>query len=172
MDRLAKSRVGEQAPHRADKQNSIPHRELLTRRRGVETIVATGADHCVSHQADWSDPSPGNARRRALMTYDLSTELPLPFDQAIDATEAALKDQDFGGVARIDMMATLHNKARDRLQALHLPRRLQSVASLRGFAARGQDRNDASLQRHRAGDQRRSFGKCGDRSARVHAGHP
>lgn len=44
------------------------------------------------------------------MTYYLSTELPLPFDQAIDAAEAALKDQGFGVVMRIDMKATLKSK--------------------------------------------------------------
>ena len=44
------------------------------------------------------------------MSYYLSTEVALPFDDAIAATEAALKDQGFGVVTRIDMQATLKTK--------------------------------------------------------------
>ena len=44
------------------------------------------------------------------MSYYLSTEVALPFDDAIAATEAALKDQGFGVVTRIDMQATLKAK--------------------------------------------------------------
>lgn len=41
------------------------------------------------------------------MAYYLSAKLALPFDRAIVETEAALKEQGFGVVTRIDMQATL-----------------------------------------------------------------
>ncbi|RIX27474.1 DUF302 domain-containing protein [Sphingomonas edaphi] len=44
------------------------------------------------------------------MTYYISTQLDLGFDDAIAATEAALKDEGFGVVTRIDMAQTLQSK--------------------------------------------------------------
>lgn len=44
------------------------------------------------------------------MTYYLATKLPLPFERAIEETEAALKEEGFGIVTRIDMAATLKAK--------------------------------------------------------------
>ncbi len=41
------------------------------------------------------------------MSYYIGTELPLPFDEAVEAVEAALKEEGFGVVTRIDMQATL-----------------------------------------------------------------
>lgn len=44
------------------------------------------------------------------MTYYIATEVPLPFERAVEAVEAALKDEGFGVVTRIDMQATLKAK--------------------------------------------------------------
>ena len=44
------------------------------------------------------------------MTYYLSVKLPLPFERATEETQAALKEQGFGVVTRIDMQATLKAK--------------------------------------------------------------
>jgi uncharacterized protein (DUF302 family) len=44
------------------------------------------------------------------MAYYIATELPLPFEKAIEAADAALKEQGFGIVTRIDMQATLKAK--------------------------------------------------------------
>ena len=44
------------------------------------------------------------------MTYYISADVPLPFEKAVEAVEAALKDQGFGVVTRIDMQATLKAK--------------------------------------------------------------
>lgn len=44
------------------------------------------------------------------MSYYLSSEVALPFNDAIAATEAALNEQGFGVVTRIDMQATLKAK--------------------------------------------------------------
>lgn len=44
------------------------------------------------------------------MTYYISTQLDLGLDDAIAATEAALKDEGFGVVTRIDMAQTLKSK--------------------------------------------------------------
>lgn len=44
------------------------------------------------------------------MSYYLSTEMALPFSQAVEAAEAALEDQGFGVVTRIDMQTTLKAK--------------------------------------------------------------
>ena len=44
------------------------------------------------------------------MTYYMATEVPLPFDEALEAAEAALKSEGFGVVTRIDMQGTLKAK--------------------------------------------------------------
>jgi len=44
------------------------------------------------------------------MTYYIAAEVPLPFEKAVEAVEAALKDEGFGVVTRIDMQATLKAK--------------------------------------------------------------
>jgi len=44
------------------------------------------------------------------MSYYIATTLRAPFDRAIELTEAALKDQGFGIIARIDMDKTLKAK--------------------------------------------------------------
>lgn len=44
------------------------------------------------------------------MAYYLATELSLPIDRAVEAVEAALQDEGFGIVTRIDMQATLKAK--------------------------------------------------------------
>jgi uncharacterized protein (DUF302 family) len=44
------------------------------------------------------------------MTYYIATTLPLAFDQAIARTEAALKEEGFGILTRIDVQATLKEK--------------------------------------------------------------
>ena len=44
------------------------------------------------------------------MTYYIATEMPFPFEKAVEALEAALKDEGFGVVTRIDMQATLKAK--------------------------------------------------------------
>lgn len=44
------------------------------------------------------------------MSYYLATTLPVPFDRAIEMTEAALKDQGFGVISRIDMKEALKTK--------------------------------------------------------------
>ena len=44
------------------------------------------------------------------MSYYISTRLNAPFDQAIGATEEALKGEGFGVISRIDIQATLKAK--------------------------------------------------------------
>ena len=44
------------------------------------------------------------------MSYYIATTLRAPFDRAIELTEAALKDQGFGIITRIDMDKTLKAK--------------------------------------------------------------
>lgn len=44
------------------------------------------------------------------MTYYLATRVPFPFDRAVGLAEAALKDEGFGVITRIDMKATLKAK--------------------------------------------------------------
>ena len=44
------------------------------------------------------------------MTYYIATDVPLPFEEAVGAVEAALKGEGFGVVTRIDMQATLKAK--------------------------------------------------------------
>ncbi|WP_225752806.1 DUF302 domain-containing protein [Actinotalea sp. Marseille-Q4924] len=44
------------------------------------------------------------------MGYAISTVLDRPFDEAVEATRAALKDQGFGVLTEIDMSATLKEK--------------------------------------------------------------
>ena len=43
-------------------------------------------------------------------SYGLKIELPLPFEQAVERTTAALKDQGFGVLTTIDVKATLKAK--------------------------------------------------------------
>ena len=44
------------------------------------------------------------------MTYYMSRTLPIPFDEAIERTIAALKTEDFGVLTEIDVSATLKKK--------------------------------------------------------------
>ncbi len=44
------------------------------------------------------------------MSYYIATSILLPFDQAIEATVAALAEQGFGVISRIDIQATLKTK--------------------------------------------------------------
>lgn len=44
------------------------------------------------------------------MSYYLATTVPFAFDRAVALTEAALKDEGFGIITRIDMKATLKAK--------------------------------------------------------------
>ncbi|MBS1240426.1 MAG: hypothetical protein H6R45_1132 [Proteobacteria bacterium] len=44
------------------------------------------------------------------MTYYIATTLALPFDETIARTEAALKEEGFGVITRIDIKATLKEK--------------------------------------------------------------
>lgn len=44
------------------------------------------------------------------MTYYIATDVPLPFEEAVEAVEATLKSEGFGVVTRIDMQATLNAK--------------------------------------------------------------
>ncbi|MBE1494056.1 uncharacterized protein (DUF302 family) [Amycolatopsis lexingtonensis] len=44
------------------------------------------------------------------MKYDLSTTLDLPYEKAVDAVRAALKDQGFGVLTEIDVQATMREK--------------------------------------------------------------
>lgn len=44
------------------------------------------------------------------MSYYIATTLPLAFDEAIARTEAALKEEGFGVLTRIDVQATLKEK--------------------------------------------------------------
>ncbi len=44
------------------------------------------------------------------MSYYIATTLALPFDEAIAMTEAALKEEGFGVITRIDIKATLKEK--------------------------------------------------------------
>lgn len=48
--------------------------------------------------------------QEALMSYYIATSILLPFDQAIEATVAALAEQGFGVISRIDIQATLKTK--------------------------------------------------------------
>ena len=51
------------------------------------------------------------------MTYYIATTLPIGFDEAIARTEAALKDEGFGVLTRIDVQATLKEKIGAEFQA-------------------------------------------------------
>jgi uncharacterized protein (DUF302 family) len=44
------------------------------------------------------------------MKYDLSTTLELPYETAVDAVRAALKEQGFGVLTEIDVQATMREK--------------------------------------------------------------
>ena len=44
------------------------------------------------------------------MTYYIATEVGVPFDEAISRTEAALKDEGFGIISRIDIQEALKTK--------------------------------------------------------------
>jgi uncharacterized protein (DUF302 family) len=44
------------------------------------------------------------------MSYYIAATLPIPFDQAVARTEAALKEEGFGVITRIDMQETLKAK--------------------------------------------------------------
>ncbi|MDX3192272.1 hypothetical protein PV458_28005 [Streptomyces sp. MN03-5084-2B] len=44
------------------------------------------------------------------MKYDLSIALDLPYEKAVDAVRAALKDQGFGVLTEIDVQATMREK--------------------------------------------------------------
>ena len=44
------------------------------------------------------------------MTYYIATQLGVPFDEAISRTEAALKDEGFGIISRIDIQEALKTK--------------------------------------------------------------
>lgn len=44
------------------------------------------------------------------MSYYIATSISLPFDQAIEAAEAALAEEGFGVISRIDIQATLKAK--------------------------------------------------------------
>ena len=44
------------------------------------------------------------------MKYDLSITLDLPYEKAVDAVRAALKDQGFGVLTEIDVQATMREK--------------------------------------------------------------
>ncbi len=44
------------------------------------------------------------------MSYYIATALNLPFDKAIERTEAALKEQGFGIISRIDLQAAFKEK--------------------------------------------------------------
>lgn len=44
------------------------------------------------------------------MKYDLSVTLDLPYEKAVDAVRAALKDQGFGILTEIDVKATMREK--------------------------------------------------------------
>ncbi len=44
------------------------------------------------------------------MSYYIATSISLPFDQAIGAAEAALAEEGFGVISRIDIQATLKEK--------------------------------------------------------------
>ncbi|MEU5261945.1 DUF302 domain-containing protein [Amycolatopsis sp. NPDC021455] len=44
------------------------------------------------------------------MKYDLSITLDLPYEQAVDAVRAALKEQGFGVLTEIDVQATMREK--------------------------------------------------------------
>jgi uncharacterized protein (DUF302 family) len=44
------------------------------------------------------------------MSYYIATSVPLPFDQALEAAEAALAEEGFGIISRIDIQATLKAK--------------------------------------------------------------
>jgi len=44
------------------------------------------------------------------MTYYIAAKLNLPYEEALERTEAALKEQGFGVISRIDIQATLKAK--------------------------------------------------------------
>ena len=44
------------------------------------------------------------------MSYYIAASIPLPFDQAVEAAEAALAEEGFGVISRIDIQATLKAK--------------------------------------------------------------
>jgi uncharacterized protein (DUF302 family) len=44
------------------------------------------------------------------MSYYIATTLPVPFDRAIDMTEAALKTEGFGIISRIDLQQAFKDK--------------------------------------------------------------
>jgi uncharacterized protein (DUF302 family) len=49
-------------------------------------------------------------RGKITMKYDLSITLDLPYEKAVDAVRAALKDQGFGVLTEIDVRATMREK--------------------------------------------------------------
>jgi uncharacterized protein (DUF302 family) len=52
----------------------------------------------------------GGKARNSGMSYYIATTLKVPFDEAIERTQAALKEQGFGIISRIDLQAAFKEK--------------------------------------------------------------
>ena len=105
------------------------------------------------------------------MSYHFSKRLDVPFEQAVSRVTEALKREGFGILTDIDVKATMEAKFGEEFLSLPDSRGVQSETRAPRFAARGQDRHDASLQCHCAAARRRSGRGLSRRSRRLHAGN-
>src|SRR5574342_42034 len=58
----------------------------------------------------WIRRQPAERRGRVAMTYGIGKYVPLPYEQAVERTRAALQQQGFGVLTEIDVQATLRKK--------------------------------------------------------------
>lgn len=83
------------------------------------------------------------------MTYHLSRQLAMPFDQALAHVTDALKAEGFGVLTEIDIKDTLKKKLDVDVARYHILGACNPGARLQGPSGRTPYRHHAALQRHR-----------------------